>query len=54
MIVRLASLGFIAWILGFAWFGAFLPQPLDGRATDAIVVLTGELVDDAEAKRAVA
>ncbi len=41
MIVRLASLGFIAWILGFAWFGAFLPQPLDGRATDAIVVLTG-------------
>ena len=41
MILRLASLGFIAWILGFAWFGAFLPQPLDGRATDAIVVLTG-------------
>lgn len=41
MIVRTASLGFILWILGFAWFGAFLPQPLDGRTTDAIVVLTG-------------
>ncbi|AUW57535.1 hypothetical protein C1T17_04880 [Sphingobium sp. SCG-1] len=41
MIVRSASLMLIAWILGFAWFGAFLPQPLDGRTTDAIVVLTG-------------
>ncbi|RVT44043.1 YdcF family protein [Sphingobium algorifonticola] len=41
MIGRLLSLGLVAWILGFAWFGAFLPQPLDGRATDAIVVLTG-------------
>ncbi|CAH0352113.1 MULTISPECIES: YdcF family protein [unclassified Sphingobium] len=41
MIVRIASFGLIAWILGFAWFGAFLPQPLDGRTTDAIVVLTG-------------
>lgn len=41
MIVRIFSLGLIGWILGFAWFGAFLPQPLDGRTTDAIVVLTG-------------
>lgn len=41
MIVRVFSLTFIVWILGFAWFGAFLPQPLDGRTTDAIVVLTG-------------
>ncbi|MGK2908672.1 MAG: YdcF family protein [Sphingobium sp.] len=41
MIVRILSLGLIGWILGFAWFGAFLPQPLDGRTTDAIVVLTG-------------
>jgi uncharacterized SAM-binding protein YcdF (DUF218 family) len=28
-------------MLGFAWFAIFLPQPLDGRPTDAIVVLTG-------------
>lgn len=41
MIVRTASLMFVAWILGFAWFGVFLPQALDGRTTDAIVVLTG-------------
>ena len=41
MIVRLLALFSLAWILGFAWFGAVLPQPLDGRATDAIVVLTG-------------
>lgn len=31
----------LAWMLGFAWFAIFLPQPLDGRPTDAIVVLTG-------------
>ena len=41
MIIRAVSLMLIAWVLGFAWFGAFLPQPLDGRTTDAIVVLTG-------------
>ncbi|MEJ7934426.1 YdcF family protein [Sphingobium sp. AN558] len=41
MIVRAAALSLLAWILGFAWFAVFLPQPLDGRATDAIVVLTG-------------
>ncbi len=41
MIVRLASLLLLGWILGFAWFGGVLPQPLDGRPTDAIVVLTG-------------
>lgn len=41
MIVRLIAVSLIAWMLGFAWFAIFLPQPLDGRPTDAIVVLTG-------------
>ena len=41
MIVRFFALSLLAWILGFAWFAIFLPQPLDGRQTDAIVVLTG-------------
>lgn len=41
MIIRLTSLIALAWMLGFAWFAIFLPQPLDGRTTDAIVVLTG-------------
>ena len=41
MIVRLFAVTLLAWVLGFAWFAIFLPQPLDGRPTDAIVVLTG-------------
>lgn len=41
MIVRLFAVTMLAWMLGFAWFAIFLPQPLDGRPTDAIVVLTG-------------
>lgn len=41
MIVRFLSLLLLGWMLGFAWFAIFLPQPLDGRPTDAIVVLTG-------------
>lgn len=41
MIVRLASAALLLWMLGFAWFAMLLPQPLDGRQTDAIVVLTG-------------
>jgi uncharacterized SAM-binding protein YcdF (DUF218 family) len=41
VIVRFLALSLLAWMLGFAWFAIFLPQPLDGRATDAIVVLTG-------------
>ena len=41
MIVRFAAVSLLAWMLGFAWFAIFLPQPLDGRRTDAIVVLTG-------------
>ena len=41
MIVRLVAVTLLTWMLGFAWFAIFLPQPLDGRATDAMVVLTG-------------
>lgn len=41
MIVRFLSLTLLGWMFGFAWFAIFLPQPLDGRPTDAIVVLTG-------------
>ena len=41
MIVRLFAVSILTWMLGFAWFAIFLPQPLDGRPTDAIVVLTG-------------
>jgi uncharacterized SAM-binding protein YcdF (DUF218 family) len=41
VIVRLFAVSLLAWMLGFVWFAIFLPQPLDGRPTDAIVVLTG-------------
>ena len=41
MIRRIIGLIIIAWLLGFAWFMAFLPGPLDDRRTDAIVVPTG-------------
>jgi uncharacterized SAM-binding protein YcdF (DUF218 family) len=41
MIARLVAFAGLAWILGFAWFALLLPQPLDGRSSDAIVVLTG-------------
>lgn len=42
MIVRFFSALLLAWIIGFAWFGLFLPRaaPLD-TVTDAVVVLTG-------------
>ena len=41
MIVRLFAVSLLGWMLGFVWFAVFLPKPLDGRPTDAIVVLTG-------------
>lgn len=41
MIRRVLGIAAIAWLLGFAWFMAFLPGPLDNRPTDAIVVPTG-------------
>ena len=41
MIWRLCLLLLVAWALGFAVFLLSLGKPLDGRKTDAIVVLTG-------------
>ena len=41
MIRRVVGIAAIAWLLGFAWFMAALPGPLDGGHTDAIVVPTG-------------
>tara|TARA_R110000782_G_scaffold268689_1_gene365562 strand:- start:92729 stop:93259 length:531 start_codon:yes stop_codon:yes gene_type:complete len=41
VIARFIAFVVLVWALGFAWFAIFLPQPLDGRTTDAIVVLTG-------------
>ncbi|MFO1260462.1 MAG: YdcF family protein [Sphingomonadaceae bacterium] len=60
MTARLAALILLVWGLGFGWFALLLPQPLDGRTTDAIVVLTGgegrldrglALMQDGAAKR---
>jgi uncharacterized SAM-binding protein YcdF (DUF218 family) len=31
----------LVWILGFAWFALFLPQPAPLAASDGVVVLTG-------------
>ena len=41
MLRRLASFVLIAWALGFVWFAALLPQPIEGGRSDAAVVLTG-------------
>lgn len=41
MTVRIGAFFLLVWALGFGWFALLLPQPLDGRTTDAIVVLTG-------------
>jgi hypothetical protein len=41
VILRLLALVVIAWLLGFAAFMLSLGKPLEGRKTDAIVVLTG-------------
>lgn len=41
MIVRTLAVLLLAWLAGFAWFAVTLPQPQDGRESDAIVVLTG-------------
>jgi uncharacterized SAM-binding protein YcdF (DUF218 family) len=38
---RILALLIIIWILGFAWFALFLPQPMDIEQTDGVVVLTG-------------
>lgn len=41
MIRRIASLLLLAWALGFAAFVVWLPDPVEGVTTDAIIVLTG-------------
>jgi uncharacterized SAM-binding protein YcdF (DUF218 family) len=41
MIRRILALLLIIWILGFAWFALFLPQPIDIEQADGVVVLTG-------------
>ncbi len=46
MITRFVALLIMAWILGFAWFGLWLPRPAELWAqadtrTDGVVVLTG-------------
>ncbi|GLS99616.1 hypothetical protein GCM10007897_09980 [Sphingobium jiangsuense] len=41
MISRFVAFLLLLYALGFAWFSIWLPQPLDLRTTDAIVVLTG-------------
>ncbi len=60
MIARLLALILLLYALGFAAFSIWLPQPLDRRTTDAIVVLTGgvgridrglALLQDGAAKR---
>jgi uncharacterized SAM-binding protein YcdF (DUF218 family) len=41
MIKRIIAFLLLAWLLGFAWFALFLPQPASMRQTDGVVVLTG-------------
>lgn len=41
MIRRALSLVLLIWLLGFLWFAAALPQPLEPAETDAIIVPTG-------------
>ncbi|WP_170003140.1 YdcF family protein [Pseudopontixanthobacter vadosimaris] len=41
MIRRFCSFILLIWALGFLWFAAALPQPLEGTRTDAVIVPTG-------------
>jgi uncharacterized SAM-binding protein YcdF (DUF218 family) len=41
MIKRLLAFMLLAWLLGFAWFALFLPQPAPLKQSDGVVVLTG-------------
>lgn len=41
MIRRLLAALFVIWVLGFLWFAVFVPVPMAGGKTDAIVVPTG-------------
>jgi len=44
MIRRTASALLLVYLLGFLWFGIFLPAPAGPVKTDAIVVLTGSSI----------
>ncbi|MGL5838148.1 MAG: YdcF family protein [Sphingorhabdus sp.] len=57
---RILATILLIWLLGFAWFALFLPQPAEITRTDGIVVLTGgakridrglELMEDKKARR---
>jgi cell division transport system permease protein len=41
MIKRILAFLLLAWVLGFAWFALFLPQPAPLAKSDGVVVLTG-------------
>ncbi len=41
MTKRIIAFALLVWILGFAWFALFLPQPAPKGKVDAVVVLTG-------------
>ena len=41
MIGRLLAVVLVAWMLGFVWFAAALPQPAGDVRTDGIIVPTG-------------
>ena len=41
MLRRSASFVVIAWVLGFVWFAAILPQPIGAGRSDVAIVLTG-------------
>jgi uncharacterized SAM-binding protein YcdF (DUF218 family) len=41
MTKRIFSFLLLTWLLGFAWFALFLPQPAAMEKTDGVVVLTG-------------
>jgi uncharacterized SAM-binding protein YcdF (DUF218 family) len=41
MIKRTFAFLMLVWMLGFAWFALFLPQPAAITKTDGVVVLTG-------------
>jgi uncharacterized SAM-binding protein YcdF (DUF218 family) len=60
MIKRIFAFLLLFWMLGFAWFALFLPQPAALDKTDGVVVLTGgagridrglEVLEAGEARR---
>lgn len=60
MIKRAFAFLLLIWLLGFAWFALFLPQPAALDKTDAVVVLTGgagridrglEIIEKGKARR---